>query len=131
MKRKFIALGIVAVMLVVALLIVFAAPVMSSGIDVGVVGEGAAVETAGLVAMDSEAVSIIGNDTVPVPISPTEITLWAALGAALTITAVVYRRRLSLLLQTVIMSLRLSDISASKGGRIVGGQNKFISPVAA
>ena len=132
MKRKFIALGVVAVLLVVAILALFASPLMvAPDAEEAEMAGLVTVETADLAVMDSEAVLIIDNAMVPETISPTELIMWAALGVSLSIIAVANRRRLDNLLKNRILGLRSSDIIATTGAGTGGGTNKFIAPVAA
>lgn len=130
-KKKFIAWGILAVVLIVALLLMFAVPLITAvDVDIGVAEEGMAAETADLAIVDSEANSVIESYMVADSGNTTQIALWATLGASLSILAVVYRRRFSKLLHSVIMNLRSSGASANSEV-MAGGPNKFILPAAA
>ena len=133
MKKKFIALGAVAVLLLVAvLLFTIASPLMvAPDVDEAEVAGVVAAETADLAVMDSSVVMTIDNAMVPETINPTELTMWAALGASLTIIAVANRRRIDNLLNLVGRILGSSDIIADTGAGRGGGTNKFILPAAA
>jgi len=127
MKKKFIV-GLMAVMLVVALL-VFAMPVMSPDTDTGVAGGSPAAVTADLAVMDSEALIVENSAPAPAPIAG-EASMWLALSAILVTIAVASRRRLYKLFYLTTLCLRSpSGNPASAMG--TGGSNKFILPASA
>lgn len=132
MKSKFPKiLGILVVVLLVALLVMLAVPLISSvETDVGLTESVMTAETADLAVIDSETNLVIESNVIPVSSEITQTVLWATLGASFTILAVVHRRRFDKILYSVLRNLRSYGASAD-GVVMAGGPNKFISPVAA
>lgn len=123
MKKKFIAIGIVAVMLIVMLC--FAVPA-SAAADVGV-AESITAETANPAVMSSEALIIEQTAPAPAPAPTGEAPMWIALGASLVTLAVVSTRRL---LQKILSKIWGVSFRGLSGGPLsatgTGGPNKFI-----
>lgn len=151
MKRKFITLGVIAVVLLVAVFALFATLVVAPDMGIGVV-DGSATVTAKNTAMisafaapivlpemgigvtsesaimNSELTSeliLAGENTALTKLSSASI--WLVLGTILAVIAC--RRRLARLLDLATW-LRMFGNNAN-GTETSGGQNKFIQPVAA
>lgn len=125
MKKKFIAIGIVAVMLI-AMLCAFAVPVMAPEPETGMTSESAAAETAALAVMSSEVLIIDEAAPAPAGVASGEASVWLALSALFVTIPVASKRRLDKLLKLAAMSLRGIGISTEEGAKTAGGPNKFI-----
>lgn len=132
--KKFIMFGVLAVLVVVALLAFVVMPTAPLAVDDGTVAASGVTAAAGAALPEGSSLIVPAvelSERAPVQQSPVATYMLIALGASLLVITFAYRRRLVKLFDLTTINLRRLSGRSSEGAIAGGGPNKFILPMAA